>query len=76
MAVKKKRLRDSPRALPPQPTAAVADDIVVRLATLASELDGASAAAEAIAHKVREDLIAEETRYVVEPCLRPPLKKP
>jgi hypothetical protein len=39
------------------------DDLVGRLETLASALDGASAEAEAIAKKVREDLLAEELRY-------------
>jgi hypothetical protein len=67
MHVKKKRSRASRRVSPLSPPA----DIVQRLETLACALDGASAEAEVIAQKVREDLADEQIKYTIERSILP-----
>jgi hypothetical protein len=62
MRDKNNRPRSTRRIIPP-PLPSSSDDLVERLETLATALDGASAEAEAIGRKVREDLLAEEIRY-------------
>jgi hypothetical protein len=65
MRDKNNRPRDTRRPAQPPLPSSHDDDLVGRLETLASALDGASAEAEAIARKVREDLLTEELRYLL-----------